>query len=151
MKIIDLIFGRRRRSSAKTAKRRLGDFGEEAAREHLSRTGYRIIATNFGHGKHEIDIIAKKGNVTAFIEVKTRTVGRYNPNEPRPASSVNTKKQQSIISAAGGYLSTHRVPTRKRFDIIEVYADRGDHGYKVSEIKHLEGAITLDTAFTQRR
>ena len=131
----------------KTEKRILGDFGERAARRFLRRAGYKIVKKNFIANSHEIDIIATDRETLAFIEVKTRTIGKIYPNEPRPASSVDTEKQRSIIGAARLYTAYNPTPKKKRFDIIEVYVNQNNGKYSVAEIKHLKGTFNLNTAF----
>ena len=132
----------------KTEKRRLGDFGERAARRYLRRHGYRIIKKNFVADSHEIDIIAADKEALVFVEVKTRTLGNENPNEPRPASSVTPEKQRGIIRAASYYAASNPINKKKRFDIIEVYADSSNGRYSVAEIKHLKNTFNLNTAFS---
>ena len=132
-----------------TEKRRLGTFGEKRAVRYLRWHGYRILKRNFVADNFEIDIIARRNKTTAFIEVKTRTVGTENPNEPRPASSVNARKQRAIIKVARMYSAYYPSKTKKRFDIIEVYVNQNNGKYKTAEIKHLENTFNLNTAYEQ--
>ena len=131
-----------------TGKRELGNLGERAAARYLKKNGYRILERNFVNSGYEIDIIARKKNVIAFIEVKTRTLGHESPKEPRPASSVTPEKQRKLIEAAWGYLSSNDTKEyRKRFDIIEVLTDASQGRDKIASLKHLEGAFNINTAF----
>ena len=69
----------------------------------------------------EIDIIARKGDVLAFVEVKTRHGNRYGT----PAQAVNFHKQKKIIQTAQWFLRQKRLSEDKcfcRFDVVEVYA-----------------------------
>ena len=132
----------------RTEKRRLGDFGERAARRFLRRNGYRIVKRNFVANSHEIDVIATDKDNLVFVEVKTRTIGKENPNEPRPASSVNAEKQRSIISAARIYSAYNPTNKKKRFDVIEVYVKQNNDKYSVAEIKHLKNTFNFNTAFS---
>ena len=136
----------------KTSKRLLGNFGEKMARRYLRRNGYRIKAKNFVADSHEIDIIAEDKETLVFVKVKTRTIGHENPNEPRPASSVDAKKQRGIIAAARFYTAYNPSAKKKRFDIIEVYVNQNNGKYQPAEIKHLKGTFNLNTAynFTER-
>lgn len=103
--------------SSKTEKRRTGDRGERRAALWLFLHGYRILARNYTFGRNEIDIIAKKGRVTAFIEVKTR--GSALTDAPR--SAVSLTKQRNIISAAKHWRLEHDASdTVLRYDIAEV-------------------------------
>ena len=131
----------------KTKKALLGRYGEKMARRYLRRHGYRIVKKNFVADSHEIDIIAENKDTLAFVEVKTRTVGIENPNEPRPASSVDAKKQRGIIKAARFYAAYNPTGKRKRFDIIEVYVNQNSKRYSLAEIKHLIGTFNLNTAY----
>ena len=138
MKILELL----------TPKRIIGNVGERAAARYLRKRGYKILERNYVYGGHEIDIIARRGNITAFIEVKTRTIGHENPKESRPAAAVTKEKMRRVIDTAHGYMFENGCPTRKRLDIIEVYLSEQK---RVKEIKHLEGAYTKDTAGSGKR
>ncbi len=131
----------------KTKKMLLGKYGEKMARRYLRRHGYRIKEKNFIADTNEIDIIAENKDTLAFIEVKTRTFGYENPNEPRPASSVDAKKQRGIIKAARFYAAYNPTRKKKRFDIVEVYVKQNNEKYSVAEIKHLMGTFNLNTAY----
>ncbi|MBO5316703.1 MAG: YraN family protein [Clostridia bacterium] len=130
-----------------TQKRKTGNIGEAAAAKYLKKQGYRILERNFSTDNAEIDIIAKKDNLIAFVEVKTRTLGHESPREPRPASAVTQEKQRKIIRAASYYLSRNRQIARSRFDIIEVFLEENRKNPK--EIKHLLGTFDLNTAYTK--
>ena len=87
-----------------TEKREIGNIGERAAARLLKRTGYKVLARNYVSVGHEIDIIATDKFHTVFVEVKTRTLGRENPKELRPASSVTAEKQKKILTTAKYYI-----------------------------------------------
>jgi len=55
----------------------LGKKGEQLAAEFLISKGYKIVARNFRFQKAEVDIIARKNNVLAIIEVKTRSSSNF--------------------------------------------------------------------------
>ena len=50
----------------------LGRWGEELAAAELTRRGWIVLARNYRLGHREIDLIARRGAVVAFVEVKTR-------------------------------------------------------------------------------
>ena len=131
----------------KTPKMELGALGEKMARRYLRRNRYRIREKNFVADGHEIDIIAEDKDALVFVEVKTRTIGHKNPNEPRPASSVDAEKQRGIIKAARLYSAYNPVSKKKRFDIIEVYVSNDNGRYTLTEIKHLKNTFNLNTAY----
>lgn len=70
-----------------------GRLGEEYAARLLEREGYRILSRNFHTRYGEIDLIAQKGEILAFIEVKTRAADSLS----RPAAAVSRQKQSRII------------------------------------------------------
>jgi putative endonuclease len=133
----------------KTKNREIGDLGERRAVWHLIKKGYRILKTNYEANGAEIDIIARKKNITAFVEVKARNVKHLGRMEARPASAVTPEKQRKIIRLSNYFRRTHPFDGRMRFDIIEVYLEDGKKRPKIKEIKHLEAAFTLDTAYDE--
>ncbi len=135
----------------KTEKRKLGDIGEDAAAKFLRRAGYKIIERNYVTSDCEVDIICADGKTMAFVEVKTRTLGRMSPMEPRPASAVTKEKQKKIIKAATVYGAYHRKGRRLRLDIVEVLIDDSGGKPKVAEIKHLPGAFDRTDAFSENK
>ncbi|MEY9953856.1 YraN family protein [Leifsonia sp. EB34] len=54
-------------------KDRLGRRGEAVAADWLEARGYAIVARNWRCASGELDLIARRGHVTAFVEVKTRS------------------------------------------------------------------------------
>ena len=139
MRILDIL----------TPKRRIGKFGEREAARFLRKRGYKILEKNYTALGSEIDIIAKKENVTAFIEVKTRNIKHLGYKEARPGSSVTPEKQRKIIKVASYYSSHHPDDTRLRLDVIEVYIEDMQRP-KVKEIKHIEGAFDKNSAFDSK-
>lgn len=132
-----------------TPKRLIGNFGEREAIKLLRKGGYRILAKNYTALGAEIDVIARKDNVTAFIEVKTRSIKHLGYKEARPASSVTPEKQRKIIKAAKYYVVHHPTDTRLRLDVIEVYLEDSLR-LKVKEIKHIENAFDLNSAYDKK-
>ena len=133
-----------------TPQREIGNFGEKAAARLLRRKGYKILERNYTACGAEIDIIARRKNVTAFVEVKTRNTKHLGQEIARPASSVTPEKQRKIIKVASYYNSHNRPDTRLRFDVIEVYTEGENIRPKINEIKHIEGAFDLNSAFDQK-
>ena len=125
-----------------TDKRRIGNIGETAAVRYLKKHGYRIKRRNYIALNKEIDIIAENRDTRAFVEVKTRTEGRYDPREPRPASALTKEKQRGIISVAKVYTAYN--PTKKHlcFDVIEVTVSEDK---KILSVNHMIDAYRQDS------
>ncbi len=98
----------------------LGVKGEKFAARYLKKNKYKLFYRNFRTGFGEVDIIAEKGDIIAFVEVKTRTAGQMLD----PSASVDQKKQARILSAANSYMSIYKVKKQPRFDIAEVVVDQ---------------------------
>ncbi|MBX9718815.1 MAG: YraN family protein, partial [Microbacteriaceae bacterium] len=54
-------------------KDELGRTGEQLAVEHLTAEGYTILDRNWRCAIGEIDIVARHGETTVVVEVKTRS------------------------------------------------------------------------------
>jgi putative endonuclease len=74
---------------ASNEQKRKGRLGEELAAADLESKGYMILVKNFRCKAGEIDIVAKRGNVMVFVEVKTRTGKDYGS----PAEAVGNVKR----------------------------------------------------------
>ena len=103
-----------------TIKRQVGDFGEEITAEYLEKNGYRILDRNYSKPFGEIDIIAIKDDLIAFVEVKTRKSDAF----AYAAEAVDFYKQQRIRRASQAYLMEKNMSDfLMTFDIAEVYLD----------------------------
>ena len=107
-----------------------GKKGEDLATAHLHDLGYEILARNYRQQRGEIDIIARDGDCTVFIEVKSRMAGGcYAPGE-----AITARKRSQIARVAQMYLAAHRLlDTRARFDVIAVLSD-GAGGWRIDHI-----------------
>jgi putative endonuclease len=76
-------------------RKQRGQHGEQLVAEYLQQDGFTILARNYTRRTGEIDLIAKCGNVIAFVEVKARTNGLFDLTE-----LINKTKQRRIIKAA---------------------------------------------------
>ena len=100
------------------ARRAQGDAAEERACRHLDRSGFTIVERNFRTRGGEIDIVARKGDLLVFVEVRSRGDAGFGT----PEASVTPAKRRRIVSAARGYLSTVPPSTWReaRFDVIAI-------------------------------
>ena len=115
-------------STRDNKNKRLGKRGENAAARYLKRSGYKILERGYKNPFGEVDIIASKGEVIAFIEVKTR----LNENYGAPSEAVDRKRREKYIRAAEYYFYGKQIDFVVRFDIIEILHD---------ELNHIENAF----------
>lgn len=101
--------------------KKLGQQGEQLIADKLQAEGYKIIARNYLKRAGEIDIIAQKDDLVAFVEVKTR----YNPLFDS-AEIIDPIKQKKIMIVAKQYLAEHNVHDLYcRFDVALVEHSHG--------------------------
>ncbi len=133
-----------------TEKRNTGNIGEDAAAELLISAGYKIRKRNYTCPAGEIDIIAENETTVAFVEVKTRTVGRESGMESRPAAAVTPEKQRKIIACAKYYIGGRPQSKHISLDIIEVYLSHDELGALSSRAVHIRNAFNINTAHERR-
>ena len=114
-------------------RRETGNYGEALAAEYLRKRRYTLIASQYRCRLGEIDLIARKGKVLCFVEVKTRT----NLSVGLPREYVTHAKRERIRAAAALYLSEKGLDCPVRFDVAEVYLEEG----KAPRIEYLENAF----------
>jgi len=94
----------------------LGKKGEELVAAYLRKEGFIILATNYATRRGEVDIIAQRGEVLAFVEVKTRKKTYFPINQV-----VTATKQQRIALAALDYAQRKGIQNKVlRFDVATV-------------------------------
>lgn len=120
--------------------RKNGLLGEIAAARYLRDHGYTILDANFRTRQGEVDIIASKGDMLSFCEVKTR--GEHAKALPR--ESVGADKQRRVIAAALAFVRQEQYQGRFRFDVLEVLIapDRS------AQVTMLEDAFRAEAART---
>ena len=100
----------------------LGKQGEELAVDFLRKNGYDILETNWVYQKAEIDIIAKKDDTLAVVEVKTRSSLDFG----LPQDFVTPKKIKLLVKAVDEYVTVNDLDVEIRFDIVSIYNKKGD-------------------------
>jgi len=93
-----------------------GHVSEYCAALYLLLRGYRVIAMRYKTKSGEIDIIARKGDLVAFIEVKARRA------TTDAVFAVDVASQHRIRNASLGWLARQRDAARLslRYDIVAV-------------------------------
>ena len=116
-------------------RRELGAEGETRAAEYLMRRGYRIVARNVRAGGVEMDLVAQRGALLAFVEVKTRRSRDFG----RPEDAVDARKRRRLIRGAAAWLHENRQRSRRvRFDVIVCEYDAAHRSW---QLRHLEAAF----------
>jgi len=103
-----------RKTAARVAAFRTGLSAETRAAAWLIAKGYRVLARRFRTPHGEIDIVARRGNLLAFVEVKAR--GRLDD----AAYAVTPRQQKRIIDATQLWLAAHpdHAELSIRFDVM---------------------------------
>jgi putative endonuclease len=92
---------------------------------HYRLHGYRILGTNVWVGGNELDVIARRGGILAFCEVKSKSgAGRGDPLE-----MVDTEKQRRLRRAAEAWLANHPqyASFEARFDVVALRGRQLEH------------------------
>jgi putative endonuclease len=119
---------------------RRGRLGEDVAADYLEARGWRIVARNWRDGPRELDLVACRGGVLAFVEVKARRRG----GSGQALEAIGRTKRRDLERAARAWLGRgDRVeemrcspPSIIRFDAVIVRLDpRGRH-----RVEHLPDA-----------
>jgi putative endonuclease len=125
------------------SSKEIGKLGEKVALEYLKKKGYKILERNWQRKslkKEEIDIIAKKGEIISFVEVKTLIENKEKENNFLPEDKVNFFKKRKLIRACQSYL------LEKKFSLdlpwqIDVISVKLNLVSKKAKIKHFPNAF----------
>ena len=110
----------------------LGKKGEQLAVDYLVNNNYDIKERNYRFDKAEVDIIAKKNEILAIIEVKTRSTSDFG----NPQDFVKPKQIQRLVKAVDEYVTENDLDVEIRFDIIAIVKTGTTY-----DIEHLENAF----------
>jgi len=117
------------------ARHRRGYAGERLAMAHLLQSGWRIEAHRFRLGHHDVDLVARQGNLVAFIEVKTRSSLRFG----HPEETVDRRKRAILRRLAELWRVRFGLPSdRYRFDLIAI--EEGPDPSTSPQVRHIENA-----------
>jgi putative endonuclease len=110
----------------------LGQLGEDIAVRYLEQQGYSVLARNWRHGHHEIDIICRLGQDLIFVEVKTRRSRRFG----LPEESISKSKIRAVMSAAVVFMAKHQ-HRDIRFDVIAIMMNGA-----IPDVYHIRDAFS---------
>lgn len=113
----------------------IGRMGETAVCRYLMQQGYTIRKRNYRIRGGEIDIIAQKGEILAFVEVKTRRVSET----VSPLEWLLPPQQARIIRTAMVYCAEQNPDWawQPRYDAAAVTIDRG----QIVSVEYVENAF----------
>ena len=117
--------------AVQTEKQKIGALGEEIASKFLTNKGFTIKLRNYRKKCGEIDIIAEKGEILHFIEVKSVSRESSNDFDPgvshetcgyRPEDNIHPQKLKRLSRAISLYLweNFHENEPKWVFDAITV-------------------------------
>ena len=112
----------------------VGAYGERVAVRALESAGYAVVDRNWRCRAGELDVVAMRGGVVVFVEVKCRRSLAYGP----PAAALTDAKIAHLRAAAAAWLALHSLAEAVvRFDVVSVL--RPLTGPPV--VEHVEGAF----------
>lgn len=111
----------------KSKTSRTGALGEDVACTFLRRKGFRIIEKNYRKPWGEIDIIAEKGGIIRFVEVKASSgdIGQFSreSNNYRPEEQIHSAKLKKIVRTAQLYMTYKEDDREYQIDAVAVILD----------------------------
>ena len=114
-------------------RHRRGAAGERAAIAYLTACGWNVEAHRFRMGRHDLDLVARKGHLVAFVEVKTRKSNACGS----ALESVSALKRHILAKVALLWRVRYgRAGDTYRFDLLAIQ-DQGGGRY---EVEHVEDA-----------
>ena len=117
-----------------------GLWGERTALAYLVSCGWDIEAHRFKLGRHDVDLVARRGNTVAFVEVKARRSAAQGTG----VEAVGWRKQCTIAKVASLWRVRYGRPNDEyRFDVVSVV----DLGAGRCAVEHVEDAWRLASAF----
>jgi putative endonuclease len=106
-------------------RQNLGQRGENFVAAALVRTGYEILDRNWRHALGELDLVARRGSETVFVEVRTRR-GPLETAIQAALDSISPRKRARLVELAQVYLAAHDLEdTAWRVDVVAVGCQGG--------------------------
>jgi putative endonuclease len=116
----------------------LGEEGERIAEAWLLRRGWRILERRFRSGHRDVDLIAEREGVVAFVEVKARRGTSFGD----PVEAVNWRKQRELGRSAAVWIARYGGGKQTfRFDVIGVLMHESG-----ARVRHVENAFSIQAA-----
>jgi putative endonuclease len=117
-------------------KQRLGQRGEDMAAVYLQEQGYVILGRNWQCPVGEMDIVAREGEMLAFVEVRTRRGDRFGT----PEESITPAKQAKLVEVAQTYVQENGLEdVAWRIDVVAVEISRQGQVKRLDLIRNAVG------------
>ena len=105
-------------------RHRLGLAAEEQAIRYLQSRGWEILNHRFRIGRIELDLVARRGRLVVFFEVKARRGTAFGS----PLEAVTGAKRREIVKAARVWMDRHgQRADVYRFDCIAIVGNNLEH------------------------
>jgi putative endonuclease len=105
-------------------RHRRGLAAEQQAMRYLQSQGWLVAAHRFRVGHTEIDLIARRGQLVAFVEVKARRGTAFGS----PLEAVTGPKRRELVKAARAWVDRFGQPADVyRFDCIAIVDNKLEH------------------------
>lgn len=120
----------------------IGETGERAACRYLIKHGMQVVERNWRCRLGEADIVARDGDVTVLVEVKTTVALEGGPQAAcsRPEERVDEPKRKRYRDLALFYLATHPGVGAVRFDVAALTVIEEGR----ARIRYITGAFVWD-------
>ena len=105
-------------------RHRLGLASEEQAIRYLQSRGWDIVSHRFRVGRIELDLVARRGHLVCFVEVKARRGAAFGS----PFEAITAGKRREIVKAARAWMDRYGQPSDVyRFDCIGIIDNKLEH------------------------
>ena len=116
------------------AKDAVGAYGERVAVRCLEDAGYAVLDRNWRCPEGELDVVAVRGGVVVFVEVKCRRSAAFGA----PLLAVTPGKAARLRAAAARWLALRDLGDAEvRFDVVSVLRPRSG----AAVVEHVEAAF----------
>src|ERR1700749_2529502 len=117
------------------ARQAFGKLGGRIAERWLRRGGWVVVNRRFRNGRRDIDLVVRREQTVAFVEVKARKGEEFGG----PVEAVHWRKQRELKRSARVWIDRHGQPTEDyRFDVVGVLVN-GDR----VRVRHIPAAFAI--------
>ena len=116
----------------------VGSLGEDIAERFLKEKGFTTLGKNYREKWGEIDIIAQKGRILHFVEVKTVSREKGQFEEYNPFDNIHKDKIKRIFRTVQSYIVKNKLSEKEwQIDAIAVFLNQREKRAKVEYIENI--------------